>query len=89
VCGYIYCRNKLMLVYDEHIILTNESFILINMMFLNFNISINMMFLNFKPLKTEFLPHNIYKFSSYLTGNITSLQSQPVNAVWGNSCCLL
>jgi hypothetical protein len=36
--------------------------------------------------------HNsIYKFSSYLTGNILRLlyKAQPVNAVWGNSRCLL
>jgi hypothetical protein len=33
---------------------------------------------------------DVYKLSSYLTGNITSpLQAQPVNAVWGNSRCLL
>jgi hypothetical protein len=46
---------------------------------------------HFNPLKTEFLPNNIYKSSSYLTGDISRLhyQAQPVNAVWGNSRCLL
>jgi hypothetical protein len=35
------------------------------------------------PLKTEFLLNNIYKFSSYLTGNILRLRykAQLVNAV--------
>jgi hypothetical protein len=39
----------------------------------------------------EFLKPNIYKFSSYLTGNTLCLRyrDQPVNAVWGNSRCLL
>jgi hypothetical protein len=34
---------------------------------------------------------NIYKFSSYLTGNTLRLRykDQPVNAVWRNSRCLL
>jgi hypothetical protein len=34
---------------------------------------------------------DIYKLSSYLTGNTLRLQhkAQPVNAVWGNSRCLL
>jgi hypothetical protein len=44
------------------------------------------------PLQTEFLLNNIiYKSSSYLTGNILLLhyKAQPVNAVWGNSRCLL
>jgi hypothetical protein len=43
------------------------------------------------PLKTELLLHNIYKSSSYLTGNALRLsyKEQPVNAVWGNSRCLL
>jgi hypothetical protein len=43
------------------------------------------------PLKTEFLLTNIYKSSSYLTGNTLRLRykAQPVNAVWGNSRCLL
>jgi hypothetical protein len=43
------------------------------------------------PLKTEFLPNNIYKSSLYLTGNTLRLRykAQPVNAVWGNSRCLL
>jgi hypothetical protein len=36
-----------------------------------------------KPLKTEFHLNNIYKFSSYLTGNTLRLhyKAQPVNAV--------
>jgi hypothetical protein len=36
-------------------------------------------------LKTEFLLNNIYKSSSYLTGNTLRLyyKAQPVNAVWG------
>jgi hypothetical protein len=44
-----------------------------------------------KPLKTAFLLYNIYKFSSYLTGNTLRhrYKAQPVNAVWGNSRCLL
>jgi hypothetical protein len=43
------------------------------------------------PLKTEFLLNNTYKFSPYLTGNTLRLhyKAQPVNAVWGNSRCLL
>jgi hypothetical protein len=43
------------------------------------------------PLKTEFIHNFIYKFSSYLTGNTLRLhyKAQPVNAVWGNSRCLL
>jgi hypothetical protein len=38
------------------------------------------------PLKTF-----VYKSSSYLTGNTLRLhyKAQPVNAVWGNSRCLL
>jgi hypothetical protein len=34
---------------------------------------------------------NVYVFSSYLTGNTLRLRykAQPVNAVWGNSRCLL
>jgi hypothetical protein len=38
-------------------------------------------------LETEFLLNNIYKFSSYLTGNTLRhhYKAQPVNAVWGNS----
>jgi predicted RNA-binding protein len=34
---------------------------------------------------------DIYKLSSYLTGNTLLLRykAQPVNAVWGNSRCLL
>jgi hypothetical protein len=46
---------------------------------------------DFNPLKTEFLLHNNYKFSSYLTGNTLCLRykAEPVNAVWGNSRCLL
>jgi hypothetical protein len=45
----------------------------------------------FNPLKTEFPLNNIYKFSPYLTGNTLRLhyKAQPVNAVWGNSRCLL
>jgi hypothetical protein len=44
-----------------------------------------------KPLKTEFLLNNIYKSRPSLTGNTLRLhyKAQPVNAVWGNSCCLL
>jgi hypothetical protein len=43
------------------------------------------------PLKTEFLLNNIYKFSSYLTGNTLRLhyKAQPVNAVWGKNRRLL
>jgi hypothetical protein len=43
------------------------------------------------PLKTEFRLSEIYKFSSYLTGNTLRLhyKAQPVNAVWGISRCLL
>jgi hypothetical protein len=43
------------------------------------------------PLKTEFFLNNIYKFSVYLTGNTLRLhyKAQPVNAIWGNSRCLL
>jgi hypothetical protein len=41
----------------------------------------------------EFRPllNNVYKFSSYLTGNTLRLhyKAQPVKAVWGNSRCLL
>jgi hypothetical protein len=35
--------------------------------------------------------NNTYKSSPYLTGNTLRLhyKAQPVNAVWGNSCCLL
>jgi hypothetical protein len=42
-------------------------------------------------LRAEFLLNNIYKFSSYLTGNTLRLRykAQPVNGVWGNSRCLL
>jgi hypothetical protein len=42
-------------------------------------------------LKTEFLPNNVYKFCPYLTGYTFRLyyKAQPVNAVWGNSRCLL
>jgi hypothetical protein len=42
-------------------------------------------------LKTEFLPNNIHRSSSYLTGNTLRLRykAQAVNAVWGNSRCLL
>jgi hypothetical protein len=42
---------------------------------------------SFNPLKTEFLLNDIYKSSSYLTGNTLRLhhKAQPVNAVWGNS----
>jgi hypothetical protein len=43
------------------------------------------------PLKTGFLLNNIYESSPYLTGNTLRLhyKAQPVNAVWGNSRCLL
>jgi hypothetical protein len=43
------------------------------------------------PLKTEFLLNNIFKSSLYLTGNTLRLRykAQLVNAVWGNSRCLL
>jgi hypothetical protein len=43
------------------------------------------------PLKSEYLLNNIYKCSPYLTGNTLRLhyKAQPVNAVWGNSRCLL
>jgi hypothetical protein len=43
------------------------------------------------PLKTEYLPNNIHKSSPYLTGNTLRLyyKAQPINAVWGNSRCLL
>jgi hypothetical protein len=43
------------------------------------------------PIKTGFLPNNIYKCSLYLTGNTLRLhyKAQPVNAVWENSRCLL
>jgi hypothetical protein len=46
-------------------------------------------FLN--SLSIEFLLNNIYKSSPYLTGNTLHLhyKAQPVNAVWGNSRCLL
>jgi hypothetical protein len=42
-------------------------------------------------LKTQFLVNNIYKFSPYLAGSTLRLhyKAQPVNAVWGNSRCLL
>jgi hypothetical protein len=45
----------------------------------------------FNPLKTEFILGNIYKSSSYLTGNTLRLcyKAQPVNDVWGNSRYLL
>jgi hypothetical protein len=45
----------------------------------------------FTPLKTEFLHNFINKSSLYLTGNSLRLRykAQPVNAVWGNSRCLL
>jgi hypothetical protein len=40
---------------------------------------------------TNTLPNNIYEFSPYLTGNTIRLRykAQSVNAVWGNSRCLL
>jgi hypothetical protein len=43
------------------------------------------------PLKTEILHNFTYKSSPYLTGNTLRLhyKAQPVNAVWGNSRCLL
>jgi hypothetical protein len=42
-------------------------------------------------LKTEFLHNVIQNSSSYLTRNTLRLryEAQPVNAVWGNSRCLL
>jgi hypothetical protein len=45
----------------------------------------------YNPLKTEFLLNNIWRFSSYITGNTLRLRykAQTVNAVWGNSRCLL
>jgi hypothetical protein len=44
-----------------------------------------------QKLKKEFLLNKTYKSSSYLTGNTLHLhyRAQPVNAVWGNSRCLL
>jgi hypothetical protein len=43
------------------------------------------------PLKMAFFLNNIYKSSLYLTGSTLRLgyKAQPVNAVWGNSRCLL
>jgi hypothetical protein len=43
------------------------------------------------PLKPEIHLNNIYKFSPYLTGNTLHLRykAQPVNAVSGNSRCLV
>jgi hypothetical protein len=43
------------------------------------------------PLETEFFLTNIQASSSYLTGNTLRphYKPQPVNAVWGNSLCLL
>jgi hypothetical protein len=43
------------------------------------------------PLKREMQLHNIYISSSYLTRNTVRLRykAQPVNAVQGNSRCLL
>jgi hypothetical protein len=45
----------------------------------------------FNPLKTEFFHNFIHKSSSYLTGNtlLHHYKTQPVNAVWGKSHCLL
>jgi hypothetical protein len=42
-------------------------------------------------LKPEVHPNNIYRSSSYLTGYTLHhhYKDQPVNAVWGNSLCLL
>jgi hypothetical protein len=42
-------------------------------------------------LNTDFLLRNIYKSSPYLMENILCLRykAKPVNAVWGNSRCLL
>jgi hypothetical protein len=47
--------------------------------------------MNINPLETEFLLNNIYESSSYLTGSTSRLgyKAQPVNAVLGNSRCLL
>jgi hypothetical protein len=44
-----------------------------------------------KPLKIEFLISNIYKFSSYLTGNTLRhrYKAKPVNTVWESNRCLL
>jgi hypothetical protein len=46
---------------------------------------------SFNHLKTEFFHNFIKRFSSHLTGNKLSLsyKTQPVNAVWGKSRCLL
>jgi hypothetical protein len=43
------------------------------------------------PSNTEFILNNVYKFCLHLTGNTLRLhyKAQPVNAVWGNSRCLL
>jgi hypothetical protein len=43
------------------------------------------------PVKTGFLLNNICKSSPYRTGNTLCLRykAQLVNAVWGNSRCLL
>jgi hypothetical protein len=43
------------------------------------------------PAETELLLSSIYRLSSYLTGNTTRLRYRvkSVNAVWGNSRCLL
>jgi hypothetical protein len=43
------------------------------------------------PLKAKWIINNIKVFSSYLTGNTLRLryEAQPVNAVYGNSHCLL
>jgi hypothetical protein len=47
--------------------------------------------LRFNPLKTEFLHNFIYKSSLYLTENtlLHCYKTQPVNAVWRKSHCLL
>jgi hypothetical protein len=47
--------------------------------------------IHIKPLKTEFLIYNIYKNSVRTSQETLRLRykAQPVNAVWGNSRCLL
>jgi hypothetical protein len=70
--------------------LVNHSLHLISISIWDFPIFLHLM-AYFNPLKTEFLLNNIYKYSSNLTGNILRhrYKAQPVNAVWGNSRCLL
>jgi hypothetical protein len=49
----------------------------------SFSISVDHNSIKINPLKMEFLPNNIYKSSSYHTGNTLRLhyKAQPVNAV--------